>query len=306
MARIRSVKPDFFCHELLNQLEEENPTLRVMLSFEGLWNQSDKQGVFPYKPKTLKLGILPWVNYDLAVTLDLLAKNGFIKRFNYQGKEYGYIPSFPTHQRISGEEAKQAPRYPSYDMRDIEPTTTEAEEKQEGSTIDGPPCPGNGVGERSREEGKGSDAEAPQVVFSKAEALNPNKKTSEQLFQQFKTEWNHNCKPKCHIIDTLHMTRDEQNDWVAVKDRLGDSFATCKAMQNYGGILGSSEYEIDGHKGYSMLSFLVKGVEWYTDDAKPFDRCRKKQAIRQTVRVLEHAEPNPFDAKNPFGGENNG
>lgn len=142
----------------------------------------------------------------------------------------------------------------------------------------------------------------PSPVFSKAEALNPNKKTGEQLFQQFKTEWNHNCKPKCDIIDTLHMARDEQNDWFAVKDRIDDPFKICKAMQNYGGILSSSEYDIDGHKGYSMLSFLVKGVQWYTDDAKPFERCKKKPAARKVERDLVPAEPNPFDAKNPFGG----
>jgi hypothetical protein len=116
--------------------------------------------------------------------------------------------------------------------------------------------------------------------FSKAEALNPNKKNSEQRFQQLKTAWNANCKPSCTIRGTDTMNYYQREDWLAGESQIVDIFATCKAMQNYGGILGNPEYEIDGHKGYSMLSFLTKGVEWYTDDAKPFDRCRKKQALK--------------------------
>lgn len=155
--------------------------------------------------------------------------------------------------------------------------------------------------EREREQERETNREEP--VFSKAEALNPNKQNSEQLFKQFKTAWNDNCRPKCKINSTLTMTRDEQNDWAVIITRIDDPFRACKAIQNYGGILSSSEYEIDGHKGYSMLSFLVKGVEWYTDEADPWSRCRKKPAAKQVERDLVPAEPNPFDAKDPFGGE---
>lgn len=143
--------------------------------------------------------------------------------------------------------------------------------------------------------------EKQEPVFSKDEALNPNTQNQEQRFQQIKTAWNANCKPPCNIRSTLTMSYTQRDEWLAGESQIVDIFATCKAMQNYGGILGNPEYEIDGHKGYSMLSFLVKGVEWYTDDAKPFDRCRKRQASKQRETVP--AEPNPFDAKNPFGGE---
>ena len=117
-----------------------------------------------------------------------------------------------------------------------------------------------------------------EPVFSKAEALNPNKKNSEQRFQQLKTAWNANCKPSCTIRGTDTMNYYQREDWIAGESQIVDIFATCKAMQNYGGVQSNPEYEIDNHSGYSMLSFLVKGVEWYTDEAKPFERCRKKQA----------------------------
>src|SRR5512137_2592634 len=131
MPRIRSVKPEFFRHELLNQLEEDNPGLRIMSVFCGLWCQCDKQGVFPYKPKSLKLDILPFVTYDIAETMRILEKNGFIERFTSEGKEYAFIPTFHTHQRISGEECKQSPKYPE-PPRKQEGSTEEAFEKQAG------------------------------------------------------------------------------------------------------------------------------------------------------------------------------
>ena len=145
-------------------------------------------------------------------------------------------------------------------------------------------------GDTEREE---ENKEEPH--FSKAEALNPNKKNSEQRFQQLKTAWNANCKPSCTIRGTDTMNYYQREDWLAGESQIVDIFATCKAMQNYGGILGNPEFEIEGHKGYSMLSFLVKGVEWYTDEAKPFDRCRKKQAgpRRETV-------PDAIDADEDF------
>ena len=131
-----------------------------------------------------------------------------------------------------------------------------------------------------------SDASAtPPPVFSKAEALHQNTQNIEQRFQQLKTAWNANCKPPCNIRSTLTMSYTQRDEWIAGESQIVDIFATCKAMQNYGGILGNPEYEIDGHKGYSMLSFLVKGVEWYTDDARPFERCRKKHAGPHVTRT---------------------
>lgn len=83
----------------------------------------------------------------------------------------------------------------------------------------------------------------------------------------------------------MTMNYAQRDDWLAGESQIVDIFATCKAIQNYGGIQSSAEYEPDNHSGYSMLSFLVKGVEWYTDEAKPFDRCRKKPIAKPFERA---------------------
>jgi hypothetical protein len=98
MARIRSVKPDFFRHEGLQSLEAEHPGSYCMLVFEGLWVICDRAGRFEWKPRTIKLDVLPFLEYDITGTLQLLAGAGFIQRYEVQGKIYGRIPSWEAHQ----------------------------------------------------------------------------------------------------------------------------------------------------------------------------------------------------------------
>lgn len=98
MSRIRSVKPDFFRHEGLQTLEAEHPGYFCMLVFEGLWVICDRAGRFEWKPRTIKLDVLPFLDYDIAGTLQLLMGAGFIHRYEVQGKVYGCIPSWEAHQ----------------------------------------------------------------------------------------------------------------------------------------------------------------------------------------------------------------
>lgn len=111
--RIRSIKPDFFIDEDLQDLEMANPGKYVMLVFAGLWGNCDKQGVFEWRPRSLKLHILPFLDFDMADTLGVLMEAGFIERFEVNGKEYGFVPTFGKHQRITGKERDEAAKYPA-------------------------------------------------------------------------------------------------------------------------------------------------------------------------------------------------
>lgn len=44
MARIRTIKPEFFRHEGLQDLEQANPGAYAMLVFAALWGHCDKHG----------------------------------------------------------------------------------------------------------------------------------------------------------------------------------------------------------------------------------------------------------------------
>ena len=113
MARIRTIKPEFFRHEGLQDLEAANPGAYVMLVFAGLWGHCDRAGRFRWKPRTLKLDILPFLDFDLAKTLALLREAGFVRQYRVDDDEYGEIPSFTDHQRLNGKEAQEPEKYPA-------------------------------------------------------------------------------------------------------------------------------------------------------------------------------------------------
>jgi hypothetical protein len=112
MSRIRNIKPDFFRHEGLQDLERENAGKYPMFVFEGLWTKSDRQGVFEWKPRMLKLDILPFLDFDMEETLKILLDAGYIRKYEVEGKEYGIIPTFKKHQVISKAEKDNVNVFP--------------------------------------------------------------------------------------------------------------------------------------------------------------------------------------------------
>ena len=84
MPRIRTIKPEFFRDEILQDLERTHPEHRPMLVFAALWGHCDKQGVFEWKPRQLALDILPFLWPDtsgthLGHTLDCLRASGRVR-----------------------------------------------------------------------------------------------------------------------------------------------------------------------------------------------------------------------------------
>ncbi len=97
MARIRSIKPAFFQHEAIYEAEKACG-LPLRLAYVGLWTQADRRGLFRWRPRELKLNILPWDAIDFAAVLDALAKHHFVLRYEVNSHSYGAIPSFGKHQ----------------------------------------------------------------------------------------------------------------------------------------------------------------------------------------------------------------
>lgn len=104
MARIRTVKPEFFKHEDLYEAERETGfPLRV--AFAGLWCVADREGRFKWKPRQIKLDVLPYDEIDFSRVLDALLTRGFIVKYANGTDVYGCIPTFLEHQVINNREA---------------------------------------------------------------------------------------------------------------------------------------------------------------------------------------------------------
>lgn len=165
MARIRTIKPEFFRHGELQDLETANPGKHPMLVFAGLWCHCDKNGRFALDPRQLKLDILPFMNFDMAETIALLEGAGFIRRYEADGKSYGAVPTFSQHQRISGKESENTGKHPA--------PSWEATGKHQGSTREATRKQ-PGAQEREEEEEEVSRVKTASAVLS-ASAPTPGK-----------------------------------------------------------------------------------------------------------------------------------
>lgn len=104
MARTRTVKPTFFKDAELYDAEVQYG-LPLRLAYEGLWCQADREGRFLWKPRELKLDILPYDPVDFDRVLNALAEAGFIERYEVDGRVYGLIPNLKRHQHFHKTEA---------------------------------------------------------------------------------------------------------------------------------------------------------------------------------------------------------
>jgi hypothetical protein len=102
-TKIRCVKPEFYRHLGLYQLEQRT-RLPIRISFEGLWAVADREGRFRWRAHDIKLDVLPYDEVDFAVILEELARAKFIVQYVVDGEAYGFIPTWKKHQRLNNRE----------------------------------------------------------------------------------------------------------------------------------------------------------------------------------------------------------
>lgn len=118
LPRIRTIKPEFFRHEGLYDLEVETQ-LPMRLAFAGLWTCCDREGRFAWRPRELKAMILPHDLLDFSRVLDAFLTRGFIVKYASLGVDYGYIPTWKRHQFINHRE--RVSELPAPDANDTKP-----------------------------------------------------------------------------------------------------------------------------------------------------------------------------------------
>ena len=99
MARIRTIKPEFWRDEFLASVSSEACLLAI-----GLLNHCDDEGFFNANPKLVESDIFPL--RDLANTTTVLIQElssiGYINLYQgSDGKTYGHIVNFEKHQVIN-------------------------------------------------------------------------------------------------------------------------------------------------------------------------------------------------------------
>jgi len=100
MARSRNIKPGFFKNDMLAEIE---PLGRLL--FAGLWTIADREGRLEYRPRRIKVEVLPYDDCDVEKLLKDLDDKGFIQIYEVAENQYIQITNFLKHQNPHKNEA---------------------------------------------------------------------------------------------------------------------------------------------------------------------------------------------------------
>lgn len=143
MARIRTIKPDFWTDERLTEC-----SLSARLLFIGTWNFADDNGNFPRSSKKIKMQIFPADAIECEPLVIELLTHGLLIEYSVNGEKYLHIKNFKKHQVINRPSKSNIPPVPITEQSHtthgvfMEDSWTEGKGKEEeGKKKDNPPNP---------------------------------------------------------------------------------------------------------------------------------------------------------------------
>jgi hypothetical protein len=145
VARIRTIKPEFWTHEDLSLLPEATHMLAA-----ALLNHSDDEGYFNANPGLVKAACCPLREPSVSIqdSLKALENIGFIRTCaGSDGKRYGQVVTFDDHQRVNRPTPSKIKPLCSFTESSVSP--------QEKLIDDSPP---ERKGKEQGKEGKGEGA----------------------------------------------------------------------------------------------------------------------------------------------------
>ncbi len=110
MARIRTIKPEFFSSHDICSL-----TPLARLFYVSLWCESDREGRLVWNIKTLKIRYFPTDRCNIEDLAQELISAGLIMLYEHESRVFAYIPSFKTHQVINNRESESTLPEPNFD-----------------------------------------------------------------------------------------------------------------------------------------------------------------------------------------------
>ncbi len=107
MARIRSVKPEFWTDEKIVEL-----SAFARLLFIGLWNFADDEGRMVYSPKRIKMQVFPSDSLDISELFGEIRREKLVTIYVVEDVEYLQINNFDKHQKIDKRSPSKLPECP--------------------------------------------------------------------------------------------------------------------------------------------------------------------------------------------------
>lgn len=110
MARIRSIKPEFWTDERLTEC-----SMSARLLFVGLLNFADDNGNQVYSAKRIKMQVFPADSVDTQPLIEELIAHGLVIEYSVSGEKYLNIKGFKKHQVINRPSKTAIPPMPITD-----------------------------------------------------------------------------------------------------------------------------------------------------------------------------------------------
>lgn len=100
MARIRTIKPDFFTSEDIVAL---SPLARLL--YIATWLEADREGRMIWRPGTMRLRYFPGDQCAIEVLTAELVDARLVVLYDVDGRQLAHIPTFARHQVVNNRES---------------------------------------------------------------------------------------------------------------------------------------------------------------------------------------------------------
>lgn len=192
MARIRTIKPEFWQDERLSNMPRD-----ARLLFIGLWNVADDYGRLRGHPAFIRGQVFPYdEDIDVEELLNILARGGRIVRYERDGQRFIWIRHFSEHQKMDKRTDSKLPEPTAEEM--AASTRKSAEPAQEKAL------------EWKGKEGKGKDLSSVDSAGADPTAAGPER----EVFEHWRK-----------VMAKSDRTAFDDKRRRAVKGRLGDGYS---------------------------------------------------------------------------------
>ncbi|MFL4947536.1 hypothetical protein ACJ6WE_09205 [Streptomyces sp. MMS24-I31] len=231
MARIRTIKPEFFTSLTIADLTPEQ-----RLTFIGLWTHVDDAGRCVDDPRLIKAAIWPLDDRtaaDIEIDLKALTESSLITRYTLNRKRYLAITNWDEHQRINRPTDSKLPAPEEGDPTPPDPVTRDNGDSLNAHAHLSEDSPQERKGKEGNREGKGNPPTPRQSAGSPAVAQTGERAIEDRMTDAFLERYARGNSYKrrtvrATIADALANDTDPNELWRAI-ELLGENSSPVSA-----------------------------------------------------------------------------
>lgn len=256
MARIRTIKPDFFTSLTIADLTPEQ-----RLTFIGLWTHVDDAGRCVDDPRLIKAALWPLDDRtaaDIEIDLKALTESSLITRYTLNRKRYLAVTNWDEHQRINRPTESKLPAPEDGDPTPPDPVTRHESDSLNTHAQLSEDSPQERKGREGNREGKGNpptprqSSDSPTVAQTGERAIED--RMTDAFLERYRAGNAYNQRQVRKVVaEALANGTDSSELWRAL-DRLGSLSKPVSA-----GTLQFAFSEIRQHQNASNVIALASG-----------------------------------------------